>query len=76
MKRLTLIAAVVAFCFACENKSGADAAKTDEPAAPAEEVVKTEIPADLKAEAQKEVTAENVDAVAAELEKEIEADSP
>ena len=75
MKRLILIAGILALSFACDNKGG-DAAKDDAPGPAAEKIVKTDIPDDLQNEAKREVTAENVDAVAAELEKEIEADTP
>ncbi len=66
MKKLILVLGLLAFT-ACENKT--------ETPPEGDPVVTTEIPAEVEAEAKKEVTAENADAVAAELEKEIAEDT-
>lgn len=70
-----LIVVAVAALAACEKKDDlATETETTGGDAPAEKIVKEEIPDDLAKEAEAEVTAENAEDVAAELEKEIEAD--
>ncbi len=70
MKRI-MIAMAIALAFAACEKKGDQNPDPGE----AEVVVTESIPEELEDQAEQEITAENVDEAAAELEKEIEADS-
>jgi hypothetical protein len=88
LKKAFIIVAATAALAACETKKPdtagqADAASTAEEKpseeapseeAPTAEAGEAEIPEELKKQAEQEITAENAEQAAAELEKEIEAD--
>jgi hypothetical protein len=78
LKKAFVILAVAAAFAACDKKQAdggeEKSAETNGAEAPTVKVVEADIPEDLQKEAESEITADNAEQAAADLEKEIEAD--